>query len=91
MDTVVNQAHIFSDQPNLDIEPDYANNTAVYRAPVDLPYFDVGKVYESNAVAGTLVTYTLTVMDGCGYRVEYSLTVEVAASIQQVYLPLVRK
>jgi len=56
MDTVVNQAHIFSDQPNLDIEPDYANNTAVYRAPVDLPYFDVGKVYESNAVAGTLVT-----------------------------------
>jgi len=30
-------------------------------------------------------------MDDCGYRVEYSLTVEVAASIQQVYLPLVRK
>jgi uncharacterized repeat protein (TIGR01451 family) len=61
LDTVVNHANIASDQPDLDIEPDYANNTSVYRAPVELPYFEVDKVYESNAVAGMPVVYTLTV------------------------------
>lgn len=61
MDTVTNQALIASDQPEVDLEPDYANNTSVYQADVMLPYFEVDKVYESSAVAGTLVTYTLTV------------------------------
>jgi uncharacterized repeat protein (TIGR01451 family) len=65
-DMVVNQAEIASDQPELDIEPDYTNNTAIYQAEVTLPYFEISKEFDSNAVGGTLVTYTLTV-ENSGY------------------------
>jgi uncharacterized repeat protein (TIGR01451 family) len=61
LDMVINQAVINSDQPELDIEPDYTNNTAVYQAEVTLPYFEISKEFDGNAVGGTLVTYTLTV------------------------------
>jgi uncharacterized repeat protein (TIGR01451 family) len=61
MDTVVNQATIASDQPDVDIEPYYDNNTSIFWADVMLPYFEVDKVYESNTVAGMPVVYTLTV------------------------------
>jgi uncharacterized repeat protein (TIGR01451 family) len=66
LDTVINLAEIASDQPGLDIEPDYANNADAFVALVELPYFEVGKVYESNRVAGMPITYTLTVTNN-GY------------------------
>ena len=78
LDTLVNQATIFSDRPDLDIEPDYTNNTAVYQHTLTLPSFQVEKGYTGNTVAGTLVTYTLTVSnsgtsDGSGVAVSDQL------------------
>ncbi len=61
MDMVVNQAVIAGDQPLVDLEPDYANNTAVYQTDVLLPFFEVAKTYNSSALAGMPVTYTVTV------------------------------
>ena len=56
-----NQVEIASDQPVSDTEPYYDNNHDEYDVLIELPVFEVGKVYASNRVAGTVVTYTLTV------------------------------
>ncbi len=61
LDTITNQVEIATTAPLSDTEYDTSNNWAVHSADVPLPYFEVSKVYESSAVAGTLVTYTLTV------------------------------
>jgi uncharacterized repeat protein (TIGR01451 family) len=59
--TITNLASITSDQPDVDLEPVYGNNTSVYTFTTMLPTYAVDKVYESSAIAGTPVTYTLTV------------------------------
>ncbi len=59
--TLTNQVEIGSDRPDVDVEFDTTNNTDAVNVVIDLPYFEVSKVYESTAVAGTPVTYTLTV------------------------------
>ena len=61
LDTFTNDADIGSSEPALDGEVDYENNTNSVTFDIPLPYFGVGKVYESSRVAGTPVTYTLTV------------------------------
>ena len=61
LDTFTNWVEISSDQPISDTEPYRDNNSASYDVVIALPFFEVGKVYESSRVAGTLVTYTLTV------------------------------
>ena len=60
-DIFTNQVEIASTDPGSDIEAYYDNNIAQYATTVMLPNFEVGKVYESSQVAGTVVTYTLTV------------------------------
>ena len=61
VDTFTNWVEIASTEPVSDTEPYYDNNIASADVVVDLPYFEVGKDYESTAVAGQLITYTLTV------------------------------
>lgn len=61
IDTFTNRGEIATDRPTVDIEPYYDNNNASADVVVDLPYFEVGKAYESTAVAGQIITYTLTV------------------------------
>ncbi|MEJ5311947.1 MAG: PKD domain-containing protein [Anaerolineae bacterium] len=61
LDTFINRAEIASSEPLNDVEVYTGNNAAEYRVAVDLPYFEVGKVYESTTVAGMPITYTLTV------------------------------
>ena len=65
-DVLTNMAMIASDDPN-DIEPNYANNTSTVVIPVIGPEFVVGKAYQGNRVAGTVVTYTLTVTNQGNY------------------------
>ena len=60
-DVFTNWVEITSDQPGDDVEPYYDNNEDSYDVDIALPHFEVGKVYESSRVAGTVVTYTLTV------------------------------
>jgi uncharacterized repeat protein (TIGR01451 family) len=61
LDSFTNWVEIASDQPAVDIEPFYSNNVDSYDVVIDLPYFEVSKRHYSTAVAGTPVTYTLTV------------------------------
>ncbi len=61
LDTLVNQVKIGSSQPEIDREPFYDNNLAQLAMPIALPYLQVGKVWQSSRVAGTPLTYTLTV------------------------------
>jgi len=61
LDTFTNWAAVASSEPISDTEPDYSNNHATLELPIDLPYFEVSKTYESTAVAGMPITYTLTV------------------------------
>ena len=56
-----NQVMVTSSQPDIDLEPYYNNNVDSYEVVIPLPMFEIGKVFESNLVAGTVVTYTLTV------------------------------
>lgn len=63
LDTLLNQVEIASDQPQVDIEPDAANNAASYELPVALPHFMVSKTFSSSRVAGMPVSYTLTVQN----------------------------
>ena len=49
-----------SDSPD-DVEPDNANNAFALPVTVLAPIFNVSKAYETNRVAGTIVTYTLSV------------------------------
>jgi uncharacterized repeat protein (TIGR01451 family) len=59
-DVLLNQLE-FQEWPVVDIDPNPEDNTFIYSVAVLQPKFAVGKVYESNRVAGTVVTYTLTV------------------------------
>ncbi len=61
LDVLVNTVEIVAQNPENDIEVNYANNTDSLALPIALPYFEIGKIYEGNGVAGTIVTYTLTV------------------------------
>jgi hypothetical protein len=45
LDVLTNTAEMYSSRPDLDIEPDYANNVASLATGVDLPYFTIGKAY----------------------------------------------
>lgn len=60
-DLLTNQVEIASDQPAEDTEPYYDNNYDESSLFFVLPRFTVGKVYATSGVAGTPVTYTLTV------------------------------
>lgn len=61
LDTFINVATVASSEPVSDTEPYLDNNTSEVAFAVPLPYFEVDKIYDSTRVAGTLVTYTLTV------------------------------
>lgn len=61
LDAFTNRAAVASDQPAVDNEPYYDNNADSVDMMIDLPYFEVSKAYESTAVAGMPITYTLTV------------------------------
>jgi uncharacterized repeat protein (TIGR01451 family) len=58
---LTNTAQIATTDPANDVEPNTANNTSVLVTPLAHPQFEIGKVAETNRVAGTVVTYTLTV------------------------------
>ncbi|MFN2131177.1 MAG: PKD domain-containing protein, partial [Anaerolineae bacterium] len=60
-DLFTNTVEIASDHPISDAEPYLGNNVAEDVAMAALPIFEVGKSYESSRVAGTAVTYTLSV------------------------------
>jgi len=61
LDAFTNRAEIGSDQPDVDVEPYTDNNANNVDVVIDLPHFEVSKTYESTAVAGMPITYTLTV------------------------------
>ncbi|HDQ71129.1 MAG TPA: PKD domain-containing protein, partial [Chloroflexi bacterium] len=61
LDSFTNHAEAASTEPISDTEPYYDNNHATLDLPIDLPYFEVGKAYESTEIAGMPITYTLTV------------------------------
>ncbi len=58
---LTNSAEIASDDPAHDVEPNYDNNTSRYAVTMAGPSFAVTKTVTSSGVAGTAVTYTLTV------------------------------
>ncbi len=60
-DSFTNWATIASTEPLSDTEPYLANNTATALVAIQQPVFEVGKRYASSEVAGTAITYTLTV------------------------------
>ncbi|MEE8390525.1 MAG: PKD domain-containing protein, partial [Anaerolineae bacterium] len=65
-DVITNVIEIHNDNPNdVDLFPD----NDVFELPVTIldPVFEVGKVYQSSRVAGTVVTYTLTVTNSGNY------------------------
>ncbi len=66
-DVLANTAQIASDNPTNDVEPDYTNNSSTVIVRVMNPKFVVDKVYQGNRVAGTVVTYTLTVTNQGNY------------------------
>jgi uncharacterized repeat protein (TIGR01451 family) len=57
---------MFSQNPG-DVEWDYANNTTTAFVTILDPQFAISKDYESNAVAGMPVTYTLTITNTGGW------------------------
>jgi uncharacterized repeat protein (TIGR01451 family) len=59
-DVLTNTATLASDNPN-DVDPFPNDNTSVLPVTVLNPKFEVGKTYQGNRVAGTPITYTLTV------------------------------
>jgi len=61
LDVLLNTAEIAPEIPANDREFNDANNSDSLEMPIDLPYFEIGKVYAGNRVAGTQVTYTLTI------------------------------
>jgi uncharacterized repeat protein (TIGR01451 family) len=61
LDTLVNQAEIYSDQPDVDIDPITDNNISIHEGNIMLPHFTISKSYTSSQIAGMPVTYTLTV------------------------------
>jgi len=61
LDTFTNRSTIASTHPDVDKEPYIDNNASSVDVMIDLPYFEVSKAYESKAIAGAPITYTLTV------------------------------
>jgi uncharacterized repeat protein (TIGR01451 family) len=61
MDSFENVATIAGDQPDVDVETDYTNNSASHSAAINLPYFTIRKSFAGSQIVGQLVTYTLTV------------------------------
>lgn len=71
LDTFTNEVAIGSSEPELDAEWDTSDNVDSLSFEITLPYFEVSKTYTSSHVAGTPITYTLTVtnlgnVDGTG-------------------------
>jgi uncharacterized repeat protein (TIGR01451 family) len=66
-DVLTNTARITTDNPANDIEPNTANNLSAVVTPILSPKFVVGKVYQGTRIAGTVVTYTLTVTNQGNY------------------------
>jgi uncharacterized repeat protein (TIGR01451 family) len=66
-DVLTNMALIATDDPANDVDPNTTNNLSTVVTPILSPKFVVGKVYEGNRVAGTVVTYTLTVTNQGNY------------------------
>lgn len=60
-DHFANQVEILSSDPAADAEPYDDNNESSAGMTLTLPRFAVSKAYESSRVAGTTVTYTVTV------------------------------
>jgi uncharacterized repeat protein (TIGR01451 family) len=58
---LLNQAVAASTQPADDVEPIYSNNTASYALTVASPRFVIAKVYQGSRIAGTRITYTLSI------------------------------
>ncbi|MBN2391292.1 MAG: DUF11 domain-containing protein [Anaerolineae bacterium] len=85
LDSFTNWVEIASDQPMVDIEPFYDNNVDSYEVAIDLPYFEVSKAYESTAVAGQPITYTLTVINtGNGVGTGIVLSDTIPAGLENV-------
>lgn len=61
LDVFTNEVALGSSEPELDAEWDYGDNVDSLTFEITLPYFEVSKTFVSNRVAGTPVTYTLTV------------------------------
>lgn len=61
LDTFTNGVEIGSTEPGLDVEVDTSDNTDSVAFDVPLPFFEVSTTYQSSRVAGTPVTYTVTV------------------------------
>ncbi|GAB4497421.1 MAG: hypothetical protein OHK0052_08970 [Anaerolineales bacterium] len=61
LDTLESLAAISASDLLRDAEYDYANNTAAFSSPVNLPFLAVEKTAQTRAAAGAPVTYTLTV------------------------------
>jgi uncharacterized repeat protein (TIGR01451 family) len=59
-DVIANVVEAYGDSPT-DLEPDTRNNLFTLPVTILNPRFEVGKTYETNEVAGSIVTYTLTV------------------------------
>jgi uncharacterized repeat protein (TIGR01451 family) len=57
---ITNVVEAYGDSPS-DVEPDWENNVFALPVTILAPRFEVSKVYEGSGVAGTPVTYTLTV------------------------------
>jgi len=80
-DPITNAVQITTTQPVSDTELDYGNNSDEYTATLLLPVFTVTKTYEGE-VAGSIVTYTLTVtnsgsVSGTGVVLSETLPTEV--------------
>lgn len=85
LDTLINQAEFASDQPGVDIEPLYDNNSASHSASINLPYFTISKTFASSQIAGQLVTYTLTV-ENLGHAAGTGLVITDALPANVTYI-----
>ena len=68
-----------------DVEPDVANNTAELDVTVQTPILSISKVADTTAVAGTPVTYTLTVTNtGSAAATNVAVSDSVAPALSDV-------
>ncbi len=85
LDSFTNHAEIAAIDPLRDTEAIFTNNHAALDLPVNLPYFKVGKAYKSTRVAGTPITYTLTVTNiGHGVGTGVILSDTIPAGLENV-------